>query len=47
MAVGSKNNPENKGKQVDTGLETVLVCTPTKGGLGLRKAFVKRPKAGR
>jgi hypothetical protein len=47
MAVGSKNNPENKGKSVDTGMETVLVCSPTKGGLGMRKAFVKRPKAGR
>lgn len=47
MAVGSKNNPENKGKQSDTGMETVLVCTPTKGGLGMRKAFVQRPKAGK
>lgn len=47
MATGSRNNPENKGKQTDTGMETVLVCTPTKAGLGMRKAFVKRPKAGR
>ena len=47
MAAGSKNNPENKGKRKDTGVETVLVCTPTKGGLGLRKAFVQRQKAGK
>jgi len=47
MAAGSKNNPENKGKQADSGMETVLVCTPTKGGLGMRKAFVQRPKAGK
>ncbi len=47
MAVGSRNNPENKGKQIGAGFETVLVCSPTKGGLGLRKAFVKRPKAGK
>ena len=44
MAQGSKNNPENKGKRVDSGLETVLVCTPVKGGRGLRKQFVQRPK---
>lgn len=47
MAVGSRNNPDNKGKSTDTGMETVLVCTPTKGGLGLRKVFVQRPKSGK
>jgi hypothetical protein len=47
MAAGSKNNPENKGRSVETGFDTVLVCTPTKGGLGMRKSFVKRPKAGK
>jgi hypothetical protein len=46
-AGGSKNNPENKGKQADTGMETVLICTPVKGGRGLRKQFVQRPKVGR
>jgi hypothetical protein len=46
-AGGSKNNPENKGKQADSGIETVLICTPVKGGRGLRKQFVQRPKAGR
>lgn len=47
MAVGSKNNPENKGKNADTGLETVLVCTPVKGGRGLHKQFIQRQKAGK
>ncbi len=47
MAAGSKNNPENKGKRVVSSVETVLVCTPTKGGLGLRKSFVQRTKAGK
>jgi len=47
VAQGSKNNPENKGKSADSGFETVLVCSPAKGGLGMRKAFVKRTKAGR
>jgi hypothetical protein len=47
MAVGSKNNPENKGKRLVSAIETVLVCTPTKGGLGMRKSFVQRAKAGK
>jgi hypothetical protein len=47
MAAGSKNNPENKGRQAAPAFDTVLVCSPTKGGLGMRKAFVKRPKAGK
>ena len=33
--------------QLPTRIETVLVCTPTKGGLGLRKAFIQRQKAGK
>lgn len=47
MAAGSKNNPENRRKGDEQAFDTVLVCTPTKGGLGMRKAFVKRPKAGK
>ncbi len=47
MAAGSRNNPENKGKNVDSGFETVLVCSPRKGGLGMRKVFVKRAKGGK
>ncbi len=47
MAAGSKNNPDNKGKRVVSTTETVLICTPTKGGLGMRKSFVQRAKTGK
>jgi hypothetical protein len=47
MAAGSRNKPENKSKRVVATMETVLVCTPTKGGFGLRKSFVQRQKAGK
>jgi hypothetical protein len=47
MAAGSRNKPDNKSKRVVATMETVLVCTPTKGGFGLRKSFVQRQKAGK